>query len=229
MSENKTGRYFKYAIGEIILVVIGILIALQINNWNEKRKSISKENDMLSKLVLNLKIDSTYFYDQAEEIKTINDVYNELYEIGVKGKIVDSVADRNDVRRLLRYHPITKENDPFLANKISNETIRESVLTYFRMLTDLDVSYSEFADVIRNRMRLHLSKNNIHDLAFQFEKDHSDYFIKNHELIELAKENDFQQILFEASLKLEGVASELETLKEQNEILKTIIIKTMNE
>ena len=37
--ENKTGRYFKYAIGEIVLVVIGILIALQINNWNEDRKN----------------------------------------------------------------------------------------------------------------------------------------------------------------------------------------------
>tara|TARA_B100000508_G_scaffold107348_1_gene85427 strand:- start:44 stop:181 length:138 start_codon:yes stop_codon:yes gene_type:complete len=37
--ENKTSKYFKYAIGEIILVVIGILIALQINNWNELRKS----------------------------------------------------------------------------------------------------------------------------------------------------------------------------------------------
>ena len=35
---TKTGKYLKYAIGEIILVVIGILIALQINNWNEKRK-----------------------------------------------------------------------------------------------------------------------------------------------------------------------------------------------
>ena len=35
MEKNKTGKYFKYAIGEIILVVIGILIALQINNWNE--------------------------------------------------------------------------------------------------------------------------------------------------------------------------------------------------
>jgi hypothetical protein len=38
MEQNKTGKYFKYAIGEIILVVIGILIALQINNWNENRK-----------------------------------------------------------------------------------------------------------------------------------------------------------------------------------------------
>ena len=38
MEKNKTGKYFKYAIGEIVLVVIGILIALQINNWNENRK-----------------------------------------------------------------------------------------------------------------------------------------------------------------------------------------------
>jgi len=37
LMENKTGKYFKYAIGEIILVVIGILIALSINNWNEER------------------------------------------------------------------------------------------------------------------------------------------------------------------------------------------------
>lgn len=38
LRENKTGKYLKYAFGEIILVVIGILIALSINNWNEKRK-----------------------------------------------------------------------------------------------------------------------------------------------------------------------------------------------
>ena len=38
MEQNKTGKYFKYAIGEIVLVVIGILIALSINNWNETRK-----------------------------------------------------------------------------------------------------------------------------------------------------------------------------------------------
>ena len=45
--ENKTGKYLKYAIGEIILVVIGILIALQINNWNERLKTEMWEEQFL--------------------------------------------------------------------------------------------------------------------------------------------------------------------------------------
>lgn len=48
--ENKTGKYLKYAIGEIVLVVIGILIALQINNWNENRKDVLKEKQLLLNL-----------------------------------------------------------------------------------------------------------------------------------------------------------------------------------
>ena len=50
METGKTSKYFKYAIGEIILVVIGILIALQINNWNEERK-VSDYNKVLLKQV----------------------------------------------------------------------------------------------------------------------------------------------------------------------------------
>jgi len=48
--ENKTGRYFKYVIGKIILVVIGILIALQINNWNESRINANKETAILANI-----------------------------------------------------------------------------------------------------------------------------------------------------------------------------------
>lgn len=47
MEQNKTGKYLKYAIGEIVLVVIGILIALSINNWNENRKFKIKETAIL--------------------------------------------------------------------------------------------------------------------------------------------------------------------------------------
>lgn len=50
METGKTAKYFKYAIGEIILVVIGILIALQVNNWNEQRKDQHKEAEFLKQI-----------------------------------------------------------------------------------------------------------------------------------------------------------------------------------
>jgi hypothetical protein len=48
--ENKTGKYFKYALGEIALVVIGILIALQINNWNQERQFQNEEKIILKNI-----------------------------------------------------------------------------------------------------------------------------------------------------------------------------------
>ena len=50
MEQNKTGKYLKYAIGEIVLVVIGILIALSINNWNENRKEMQVQLQLLKEL-----------------------------------------------------------------------------------------------------------------------------------------------------------------------------------
>ena len=72
MEKNKTGKYFKYAIGEIILVVIGILIALQINNWNEARNQKSNINAiyLITKedLINDLK-EIDFFIKEYEEIR----------------------------------------------------------------------------------------------------------------------------------------------------------------
>ena len=55
--DNRPLKYTRYAIGEIILVVIGILIALQINNWNEGRKERLLENELLTDLIKDLNKD----------------------------------------------------------------------------------------------------------------------------------------------------------------------------
>ena len=68
--ENKTSKYFKYAIGEIVLVVIGILIALQINNWNNNRIDLKKEQFFL----LNLQSDF------KENLKEYQNTYNSTLE-----------------------------------------------------------------------------------------------------------------------------------------------------
>ena len=57
LSEGKTGKYLKYAIGEIILVVIGILIALSINNWNTERINNNRVKQYVKSLVQDLEND----------------------------------------------------------------------------------------------------------------------------------------------------------------------------
>lgn len=54
-SQNKFANYLFYAVGEILLVVVGILIALQINNWSEHRKQLKIENEIISSLKEELK------------------------------------------------------------------------------------------------------------------------------------------------------------------------------
>lgn len=60
--ENMNGKYIKYAFGEIFLVVIGILIALGINNWNENRKAANFEQEILEEVLASLSRDATELY-----------------------------------------------------------------------------------------------------------------------------------------------------------------------
>nr|WP_052188183.1 DUF6090 family protein [Cellulophaga sp. Hel_I_12] len=57
MERGRTGKYLKYAIGEIVLVVIGILIALSINNWNDARKDRVAEKELYRTLIKSLESD----------------------------------------------------------------------------------------------------------------------------------------------------------------------------
>ena len=84
MEKNKTGKYFKYAIGEIILVVIGILIALQINTWNQESENKKLEMIYMNSLANDLKKD-TLDINRITEIqlydnKTTENILNRIYK-----------------------------------------------------------------------------------------------------------------------------------------------------
>jgi hypothetical protein len=86
MEKNKTGKYLKYAIGEIVLVVIGILVALSINNWNTKK--IEKREEISS-----LKNIKRQINDDKNVISGIID-YNDLYY--KQYKYANQVIEQND-------------------------------------------------------------------------------------------------------------------------------------
>jgi len=72
LSEGKTGKYLKYAIGEIVLVMIGILLAIQVNNWNDDRKSkIETETKRQSNL-------DEIYHDLKKDYITLDNLINHL-------------------------------------------------------------------------------------------------------------------------------------------------------
>lgn len=152
LMENKTGRpalpvgrYLKYAIGEIILVVVGILIALQINNWNEQRK----ENNYEQKILKELKSD--FLYNKRElniNIKEANTLVNNCDSLIVLFSLSKENVDLNKfvhfTKRLKGYSTFDPSNGALNnlissgnLNIIKSDSLRKELSRWSGMLQDV--------------------------------------------------------------------------------------------
>ena len=86
LSEGKTGKYLKYAIGEIVLVMLGILLALSINNWNQHRIDINKEIKALTDLLEEFKLNKERIEERQNMRIELNDKLNNYLDLVSKGK-----------------------------------------------------------------------------------------------------------------------------------------------
>lgn len=132
------GKYLKYAIGEIVLVVIGILIALSINTWNENNKSEKEANFQLSKLRDNL------ISDKAQLMAAISSdslyIDNLVYCVNVlaneieapKEKFIDNLQYLSSI---MSFDPIRGTFDGLISSGkielISNQNLLESLSSYY--------------------------------------------------------------------------------------------------
>ena len=78
LTENRVSKYLLYAFGEIILVVIGILIALQINNWNEDKKNRNQEALYLHRLLKESEKNVSIFTNEIARLEKNNNTIKEL-------------------------------------------------------------------------------------------------------------------------------------------------------
>ena len=95
LMENNTGKYLKYAIGEIFLVVIGIIIALQLNNWNEEQKKLKLKETYRKALLLDYSNDTLELKQLIQLKKTELDSLNALRKF-----IHSNSATPDDFRKL---------------------------------------------------------------------------------------------------------------------------------
>ncbi|WP_411768278.1 DUF6090 family protein [Winogradskyella sp. A3E31] len=137
MSENKTGRYFKYAIGEIILVVIGILIALQINNWNETQKDRIIEQQILDEMLISLKNDKSTFKMLEKRLMDKDSAIQKILDLREKNGLLPGKSfgglmgiARQKIR--FTYDKSPYENIVALGiNKMSNKELLKTINKYY--------------------------------------------------------------------------------------------------
>ena len=142
LSEGKTGKYLKYAIGEIVLVVIGILIALGINNWNQRQKT----EEEIKQFLISLKSD---LRNDLVEIKTVTEAQQIRYDLltraielsktpDLKVKILNDSVKYYDPGSNFTFFPTVgsynSANNSGLIDKIKNEELKRSILNLYEHL-----------------------------------------------------------------------------------------------
>lgn len=150
MSQNQTTRYLKYAIGEIILVVIGILIALQINNWNETRKTVKVEIQMLknmrNSLISDIENQLKPNLQQLElDMHNISDIkyfmsVSQVYHDSMNIKFNTLMYSKNNAYEVTSYKALENKG----LQIIQNPELKTSILKLYNM------SYPNLQYVIEN-------------------------------------------------------------------------------
>jgi len=147
--ENKTGKYFKYAIGEIVLVMIGILLALAINNWNQDRLSDKQELKYLS----NLKSELTNNLKQLKTIDSIYSVWKTRNTLGIsllkrstsihQFKTIDSLVST----MWMPFNVTNSTYNEMLNNgsfySINNKNLKNSIYEHYNLLKRYETAFLE--------------------------------------------------------------------------------------
>ncbi|MCK0110376.1 DUF6090 family protein [Flavobacteriaceae bacterium S0825] len=135
METGKTGKYFKYAIGEIILVMIGILLALQVNNWNENKKTKHTEVFVLKEVLNNLNEDATILNDIINQrLKTKVSIANMLVYLQEETINKDTLEkDLVNYMTFERYFPINNAYEILKSKglQLSNNSLTTKISRYY--------------------------------------------------------------------------------------------------
>lgn len=155
LNEGKTARYFKYAIGEIILVVLGILIALQINTWNQARIERNNESlylrSILTELIINNQYNKNVFWTRYEKkldgLIQAKAFAEERLEIKDPVKFINTVSlgamssGGYDMGDDFVYEELVSSGS---MNLLSDDKIKKAVIDYYANL-----------NVRENRLKIH--------------------------------------------------------------------------
>lgn len=157
LHESKFSKYLLYALGEIILVVVGILIALSINNWNEDRKEEILELEYLERILTDLNSNTRYFNRQIVEGKKVMDLcyqyIHKAYEVQKSKKeyveLVELFTDRTE-NMVVQNSTYLELNNAGKLSIFKNQKIKDSLIALHRYYEYATSRIKEFNDYHSN-------------------------------------------------------------------------------
>ena len=151
LNKGKTSKYLTYALGEILLVMIGILLALQVNNWNEKRKSDALMDDRAKVLLKDLE----YNLQECNLIIAFADQY-------------DSIVDRV---LLNPEDSVIIENTSTLLATQTAQFFKESLTVFLEAEEKLPEKYEHLIPELKALSRLFRSQENWERITLEDRED----------------------------------------------------------
>lgn len=203
--ENKAAAYSRYAIGEIVLVVIGILIALQINNWNEHRKQTEELREYLYKISNNVKQD----IEQVEGLKIRRDTVRAKAIRSAKALMSQDFSNIEDIlqgQRVFYEFYFIPDKSGFEALKNSqflgkiNNTKVDSLLTHYYSLVEkihkAEESYNVFIENMEAQLSINVDRTPL-NLLFERRRNGEDVNINEyHDILPYIQDNAFKSAVF---------------------------------
>jgi len=235
LSENRFSKYLLYAIGEIILVVIGILIALQINNWNDLRKEKTIERKYLEALKDEYESNLQVLTSTIEENQNLVKQLTELLSFfdGAKLEKTPSKAIAKTIGNTLRYEvifaPSTGVQTDIISSgnlsQLKNQELRQKIASLgnaLQVVSRHEMDAIEVKDELVNSITEKISLRVLFEAVGNEVPGHSEFKTSDLKLLfrSMKMENDL--ILYQGIAKTTGVVF-YNPLKEDIEtILQTI-------
>ena len=216
--KKKNASYYKYAFGEIILLVLGILIALSINNWNEERKNNLNEKKLILNIIKDLRLDSIYISKSLIEVNSQKQVIDDIISMSLNKKNIEEYSTIGLLRYSSDFRPITQRNHSVSISNMGSDEVREKIQNYFIEEDRVLDIFLEYVDIVHNKVRPYLSETGMHNLESIYDKK-SSANLKKDVLISQLSNVKFQQILYERRLKTDSFERFLNILNNQNKLL----------
>jgi Family of unknown function (DUF6090) len=140
----KAGKYFKYAIGEIILVMIGILLAIQVNNWNEKRLNKSIENKYLTGILNDLNVDILAYKDAIKNDSIVIITVNSILKSYTNNQTINSDSLLKISKPLWLIYSVKAQTNTYEEMKasgnvviINSKELRHKINSYYKYFNEI--------------------------------------------------------------------------------------------